>query len=102
MKAVLVLTTAPAKAAGRLAALLVRQKLAACVSLKSGFVSTYRWNGRIEKAREALLLIKTTRPCLPGLKKFIQKQHPYDLPELIVIPIGDGSSEYLKWIEQSV
>ncbi len=99
MPAVVVLTTAPnLKIAKPIARALITEKLAACVSLNKEWFSFYRWKGRIASNREVLLLIKTSKKNFIKVKRFIQAHHPYDLPEVIAIPIVQGSPEYLRWL----
>jgi periplasmic divalent cation tolerance protein len=81
---------------------LVEHQLAACVNIVSGIESTYRWQGKVESAREWLLLIKTTAEKFPAVRDAIREVHSYDLPECIAIAIDDGSQEYLQWIGDSV
>jgi periplasmic divalent cation tolerance protein len=81
---------------------LVEHQLAACVNIVSGIESTYRWQGKVESAREWLLLIKTTAEKFPAVRDAIRELHSYDLPECIAIAIDDGSQEYLQWIGDSV
>ena len=101
--AIVVLTTAPSlKFAKSLAGFLVQKKLAACVSIRDGFTSYYRWKGKVESTQEALLLIKTKKNNFGKVKAVIQKKHPYQLPEIISIPVIQGSSEYLSWLNQSL
>ena len=98
----LVLTTMPdRRSAQRLADALVRQKLAACVSVLPGVSSTYRWKGKIEKTRESLLLIKTAKKRWKALSTFVLSRHPYELPELIALPVAAGSEKYFDWIRNS-
>lgn len=99
MTAVIVLTTAPdRRAAERLAGLLVRRRLAACVSFASGFVSLYSWKGKIKRQREALLLVKTTEKKFTEVKKAIEENHPYEVPEILGLPVKHGSTAYLQWL----
>ena len=99
----LVLTTLPdQKSARALAGLLVRKKLAACVSVLGGVSSVYRWKGKTETSREALVLIKTSRASWKALKTFVLNRHPYELPELIALPVAAGSKKYLDWVGQNV
>lgn len=77
---------------------LVGDGLAACVNIVPGLVSVYRWQGKIEKDSEALLLIKTTEERMPELIARIRQQHPYDEPEVIAHPIVAGSDSYLEWV----
>ncbi|PWT86938.1 MAG: divalent-cation tolerance protein CutA [Proteobacteria bacterium] len=89
--------------ARRIAGRVVGQKLAACVNLLPGPVeSIYRWQGKVEKAREWLLVIKTTQRRLPALEKEVKRLHSYDVPEFIVLPIDSGSKDYLGWLARSV
>ena len=95
----LVLTSLPdRKSAQKMAEALVDKKLAACVSLISGVSSVYRWKGRREKARESILLIKTSRSAWKALQKFVLSKHPYELPELIALPVSVASKKYLDWV----
>ncbi len=101
---VLILTTVPAERepAGGLARALVEAQLAACVNVLPEMHSIYRWQGAVEEAREHQLVIKTTAARLTAVREAIARLHPYDVPELIVIPVTDGASSYLEWISDSV
>ena len=95
----LVITNLPDQpAAETLAAALVEARLAACVNILAPCRSVYRWQGKVETANEVPLLIKTTSVCYPALEAAIRAQHPYELPEIIVIPITQGLPDYLAWI----
>jgi periplasmic divalent cation tolerance protein len=99
MDALLVLTNLPDTAHARaLAAALVEARLAACVSILAPCRSVYRWQGRIEDTSEVPLLIKTTAACYPALEAAIRQQHPYELPEIIAVPIERGLPDYLAWL----
>jgi periplasmic divalent cation tolerance protein len=99
----LVLCTCPDQAtARRLADKLVEKQLAACVNIVSGLESVYRWQDKIEHDQELLLLIKTRRQLVEQLSAEIQALHPYELPEVIAVPIVAGLSPYLQWIENNV
>ena len=101
MKALVVLSTAPdLKTAKSIARHLVARKLAACVSVKGGFSSCYRWKGKIENSTEALLLIKTSRRNFSKLKHHLESYHPYEVPEIVGIPIVEGSPTYLSWLNR--
>ncbi len=103
MKAYLVLSTVPTqKKARELARALVQNRLAACVNIIPGLHSIFRWQGKIDKANESLLVIKTVKPVFPSLLKFLKKLHPYQVPEIIGFPIENGNREYLCWVEKSV
>lgn len=81
----------------------VRKRLAACVSVfLSPVESFYTWKGKVEKAREFLLVIKTTRKRLSNLEKEVKRLHSYEVPEFIVVPIVTGSRNYLLWLNDSV
>ncbi|HEU4618736.1 MAG TPA: divalent-cation tolerance protein CutA [Gammaproteobacteria bacterium] len=102
-EAVLVLTTCanPAEAE-KLADLLVADRLAACVNRIDAVASTYRWQGRVERATESLLLIKTTEQKYGALEQAIRDHSTYELPEIIAVRVGAGSLAYLDWIGASV
>ena len=88
--------------AARIARQLLETRLAACVNLVPGLTSLYHWQGTLESAQETLLLIKTTEACYPSLETLILKHHPYELPEILAIPIEQGLSAYLEWVRQCV
>jgi periplasmic divalent cation tolerance protein len=92
--------TASEKDSGRIAKILVEQKLAACINIIS-VESIYRWNEKIEDERENLLIIKTTESKIDQLKKTIKEIHSYEVPECIILPIEDGLPDYLNWINDS-
>jgi len=97
----LLLCTCPSfEVADRLATEVVSNSLAACVNILNNLLSVYRWQGKIEKEQEHLLLIKTHRDCYPQLELTIKQLHPYEVPEIITIPINHGSSEYLEWLKK--
>ena len=95
----IVLTTCPdAGTAGRIARALVEEQLAACVNILPPMHSVYRWKGQVEEAGEQLLLIKCSSARFPALRERLRTLHPYELPEIVAIPILDGLPEYLAWI----
>ena len=99
----LVLTTcASAEDADRLAASLVEQRLAACVNALGQVQSTYRWQGRVEREQESLLVIKTTEARLAEIEKVIRERSSYEVPEVLAIPVHGGSAAYLGWLADSV
>lgn len=101
-EALLILTNLPdGKAASELARQLVEQRLAACVSILPAMRSIYRWQGSIEEAGEVALLIKTVRPRYAELEAAIRAAHPYDVPEIIAVPIVAGLPDYLAWLTQA-
>ena len=100
---IVVLSTCAAEAdAERLARALVAERLAACVNVAPGVRSFYHWKGEIESAAEYLLIIKTSRELLPALKAEIAKLHPYELPELLALPVVDGAEDYLGWLQANL
>jgi periplasmic divalent cation tolerance protein len=99
---VLVTCASPAEAR-RIAREVVSQRLAACANLlETPVQSVYRWKGKVEKAREFLLLIKTSARRLPALQAAVQRLHSYDVPEFIALPIMAGSPAYLRWLAECV
>ena len=100
---VLVLTTVPADFdAEKLARELVGEGVAACVNILPGVQSVYAWQGAIETGREQQLVIKTSRARTDALWAALRARHPYEVPEFVVVPISDGSQEYLSWIRAAV
>ncbi len=100
MDAVIVLTTYPdAELAQQAARALVDRRLAACVNLLPEMTSVYRWEGDIESGQELQLMIKTRRSLFSEVRDYILKSHPYELPEILCIPVLTGSDDYLNWIE---
>lgn len=95
----LVLTSLPdQQAAENLAQRLVEQKLAACVNILAPCKSIYRWQGKIENAAEIPLLIKTTSAVYPALEEAIRRLHPYELPEIVQVPLSGGLPAYIQWL----
>jgi periplasmic divalent cation tolerance protein len=81
----------------------VASRLAACANVLPGKIeSIYRWRGRVERARETLLLLKTTRRRWPKLRDAIRRAHSYEVPEIVALPIVAGLDAYLGWIGESV
>jgi periplasmic divalent cation tolerance protein len=100
---VLVLTTAPADdRAEQWARMLVDERLAACVHVHAPMVSVYRWKGEVERDSERQVVIKTTRARLPALEARIRELHSYELPELVVVDVTQGSAAYLAWVHEQV
>lgn len=95
----LILTNMPDEAsARRLANGLLESRLAACINILAPCTSVYRWKGAIEEAREVPVLIKTTTIRYAALEDAIRAAHPYELPEIIAVPIGHGLPAYLDWV----
>lgn len=98
-----VLVTAPdLKTARRLAQAALQARLVACANLVPKIESHYWWQGKLEKSAEVLLLLKTTKAKLAALEKLLLKEHPYDTPEFVVLPLAGGTERYLEWLEASV
>ena len=103
MKAFVVLVTTPNRTTSeKLSKLFVQRKVAACVNIVPGLKSRYWWKGRMETAKEELLFIKTNSKKLSKLKEMIRKNHPYTVCEILALPVADGNSIYLKWINESL
>jgi len=97
---VVVITTLPDRASAHaLAEALVHERLAACVNVMSECTSIYRWQGAVETAAEVPLWIKTRAALFAVVAQFIKDHHPYDLPEVIALPVTAGLAPYLKWVE---
>jgi periplasmic divalent cation tolerance protein len=99
---VVVLVTCPNRKVGEeLGHTLVDERLAACVNIVPGVTSIYRWQGKICKNAEILLVIKTRRTRLPALIRRVRRLHPYTVPEIIALPLVGGSAPYLSWVRES-
>jgi len=99
---IVVYVTAPGeKEAAALARALVESRLAACVSIVHSVRSIYAWQGRIEDDNELLMIIKTQRHLFDRLSAKVREIHSYDVPEIIALPIVEGSPDYLKWLKES-
>lgn len=100
METLLVITNLPdAYSAHALAGALVEARLAACVNILAPCRSVYRWQGKTESAEEVPVLIKTTAARYPALEAAIRARHPYELPEIIAVPVDRGLPEYLAWVD---
>lgn len=98
-EAIVVLTHLPdAQSAQALARVLVTARLAACVNIGAGVESIYHWRGEIETAREIPLAIKTLAELYPNVEAAIREHHPYELPEIVAVPLAHGYPPYLDWI----
>ena len=95
----LIITNMPDQdSAQRMANSLIENKAAACVNIMAPCTSVYRWQGKVEKANEIPLLIKTTRSAYPRVEELIREQHPYELPEIIAVSVEFGLPAYLQWV----
>ena len=99
MSTLLVLTNLPDRAAAeRLADSLIEQRLAACINILAPCRSVYRWEGALQHDEEHPMLIKTTSERYPALEQAIRARHPYELPEIIAVPVEHGLGAYLDWV----
>lgn len=99
---VVYVTAGSAEEADRLARSLVDERLAACVNRVRPVQSVYRWQGKVEQSEEELLIIKTSRELFSALEKRVRELHSYSVPEVIALPIIEGSSGYLRWLKEQV
>jgi len=100
---VVVLVTAPdADTAARIARTLVEEKLAACGNVLPGVRSIYRWQGKVEEAQETLLVLKTARARFKEIVDRVRALHPYEVPEVVAVPIEAGFDGYLDWVVGSL
>jgi len=102
VKYVVIFITAPVGEGERIANFIVENKLGACVNVVPEVSSVYWWQGKIEKDKENLLIVKTTYEKFPELVEKVKKIHPYSVPEIIALPILDGNGDYLNWINESL
>jgi periplasmic divalent cation tolerance protein len=102
-KFVVLVTCSSAAEARRIAQAVVKARLAACVNILPGAVtSVYRWKGNVESARERMIMIKTSRKRFDKLRAAVEHLHSYDVPELVALPIVAGSPKYLGWLEENL
>ncbi len=99
---IIIFITAPSEdEAARIARTLVESRLAACVNIIKNIRSIYAWQGNIEDDTEVLMIVKTRKSIFDALSIKVRELHSYDVPEIIALPITEGSEEYLNWIKQS-
>jgi|SRR5579885_2814965 len=101
-KIVVLMTCKDAKEAARIARHLLDKHLIACANLIPQVRSIYKWQGKIADESECWVLLKSTRELMPALRIEIEKEHSYSLPEMVALPIIDGSPNYLNWIAESL
>lgn len=99
---VVLCTCANREDAVRIADTVVDRRAAACVNIIPGIESIYRWEGKVERASEFLLLMKTTSERFEALRDLISRIHPYETPEIVAVPIAEGAAKYLAWIREQV
>ena len=101
-KFILVLSTFPASTSVKdIAEILVNEKLAACINIIPEVQSVFRWKDKVDNAPENILIIKTTLNLYDILERRIKELHPYELPEIIAVPIEKGLTEYLDWVSEN-
>ena len=99
---IIIVTCCSKKEAQKIAACILKKKLAACANIISGVCSKFWWNGRIDSAKETILMIKTLRSRFKKIEVAVKSLHSYEVPEIIAIPILSGSRDYLNWIDESI
>ena len=99
---VVMLTTSPVDNAPSIARALVERRLAACVNLLPQVRSVYRWQGAVEEADEVLMVVKSMRQQVRSVDAALRELHPYEVYELVVLPVEGGAESYLEWIRESV
>lgn len=101
-KAIVVLCTSPKSNSEQLANKILESKLAACVNITSDITSLYWWQGKVQKDCEQMLIIKTSEEHFDRLEDLISSIHPYDVPEIVALPINYGSENYMEWLFKEV
>jgi periplasmic divalent cation tolerance protein len=99
---VVFITARDMKQAQLISQTLIREKLAACSNMISGVTSFFSWEGKLDRAKEVLVILKTTQKVFSNIVTRVQQLHSYHVPEIIALPIIDGNQEYLRWISQTV
>jgi periplasmic divalent cation tolerance protein len=98
---VVLITASSEEEAHKIAKLLVNERKAACVNIVPGVDSLFRWKGKLDSARESLLLVKTRASLFPEIISLVKETHSYEVPEIIALPIIGGTEEYLKWLDSA-
>ena len=101
MHIVILVTAKDDAEANKIAEKLVAKKLIACVNIVPGIQSIFRWQGKVDRAQEVLLVLKSRRRHFPAIVKTVQALHSYDVPEIIALPIVEGNKDYLQWMTES-
>ena len=99
---VILITAADTGEAQRISGVLLEEKKAACVNVISGVNSLFWWDGKLDSAQESLLVVKTKTSLLPEIIDLVKREHSYDVPEIIALPIIGGNLDYLEWIDNSL
>jgi periplasmic divalent cation tolerance protein len=98
---IVLITSSSEEEAHKIAELLLNEKKAACVNIVPGMDSLFRWKGKLDSARESLLLVKTKASLFPEIISLVEEIHSYEVPEIIALPIIGGSEDYLKWLDSA-
>ena len=102
MEALVVYITAPnEEEAAKIAKILVEERLAGCVNIVKDIRSIYSWQGKLEDEKEVLMIVKTRLELFSALTSKVKELHSYTVPEVIAMPIVDGSEEYIKWLKEA-
>jgi periplasmic divalent cation tolerance protein len=101
-KRIVLSTAGSQEEARKIAQALVERQLAACVNVVPGVESVYRWQGKVEVAREWLLVMKTSASAFPALREALRELHSYETPECLLLAVEDGDAAYLEWIGESI
>jgi periplasmic divalent cation tolerance protein len=102
MHIIVLVTAIDKKQAQRIADELVKSRLAACVNIVKDVRSIFVWKGKIDRQAEVILMVKSTKSRFKAIVKLVKSLHSYEVPEIIALPIIDGSRDYLRWIDESV
>lgn len=102
MDEIVIFITTPSKEEGeKIGRYLVEKKLAACANILSPISSIFSWKGKVCQEQESLVILKTRRDCFTRLAEEVKKHHSYSVPEIIALPLMEGSSDYLRWIHEN-
>ena len=102
MNIVIFITAANIKEAERIASALVKEKLAACVNIVEGIKSLFWWQGKVDRSKEVLLMVKSRKSKISKIIRRVKSLHSYEVPEIIALPIVAGEPNYLKWLNESI
>ncbi len=102
MRIIILITAKDKKEAAKIAKLLIKNKLAACVNIVGALSSIFLWKGKVEQAKETLLIVKSRKDKFNKIVKLVRANHSYEVPEIIAIPITCGFKPYLRWIDESL
>jgi periplasmic divalent cation tolerance protein len=101
-RAVVLITVGSLEEADKIAQALVQRMLAACINIVPSIASVYRWQDKVQRDNEALLIVKSRRDVFEHLTRCVKELHSYETPEIIALPIVAGDVDYLRWLDSSV